>query len=122
MRGDPSIRFTAWPLSTCATVRMTILPERKSLYSGHVTIEDAVSSGAAPALLVRTQGFDRLLQAGPSYRVGRDPASDVVIDESRVSWQHAILRLEAGCWLLADSGSTNGMFRGPQRVQQVQIT
>jgi len=86
-----------------------------------MTIEDAVSSNA-PALVVRTQGSDRRLQAGPVYKVGRDPASDIVIDDSRVSWRHAVLRLEHDCWLLEDSGSTNGTFVDSRRVHRMQIT
>jgi ABC-type multidrug transport system ATPase subunit len=73
-------------------------------------------------LVVRTQGSDRTLRAGRSYRVGRDPNSDIVVDEPKVSWQHAILRLEHDRWLLEDVGSTNGTFVGPQRVRRVEIT
>src|ERR1022692_1691654 len=87
-----------------------------------MTTERAGSSGAAPALVVRTQGSDCTLRAGPSYRVGRDPNSDIVVDEPKVSWQHAILRLEHDRWLLEDVGSTNGTFVGPQRVRRVEIT
>jgi ABC-type multidrug transport system ATPase subunit/ABC-type multidrug transport system permease subunit len=86
-----------------------------------MTIEGAVSSNA-PALVVRTQGSDRKLPAGPAYRIGRDPASDIVVDDSRVSWQHAVLRLDRDCWLLEDSGSTNGTFMDSQRVHRVAIT
>jgi ABC-type multidrug transport system ATPase subunit len=63
-----------------------------------------------------------MLQAGPSYRIGRDPESDIVVVDPRVSWFHAVLRREPDGWLLEDSGSTNGIFLGPQRVQQVPIT
>jgi ABC transport system ATP-binding/permease protein len=63
-----------------------------------------------------------MLQAGPSYRIGRDPESDIVVVDPRVSWVHAVLRREPDGWLLEDSGSTNGIFVGPQRVQQVPIT
>jgi ABC-type multidrug transport system ATPase subunit len=63
-----------------------------------------------------------MLQAGPSYRIGRDPESDIVVVDPRVSWFHAVLRREPDGWLLEDSGSTNGIFVGPERVQQVPIT
>jgi ABC-type multidrug transport system ATPase subunit len=79
-------------------------------------------SGAVPALEVRAQGSDRTLRAGCSYRVGRDPRSDIVVDDSKVSWEHAILRVEGRQWLLEDAGSTNGTFVGAQRVQRVEIT
>ncbi len=92
-----------------------------SLYSYQVTIEREISSNT-PALVVRTQGSDRSLEAGPSYTIGRNPESDIVIDEARVSWRHAVLRLEGATWLLEDVGSTNGTFLGAQRVQRVEIT
>jgi ABC transport system ATP-binding/permease protein len=63
-----------------------------------------------------------MLQSGPSYRIGRDPESDIVVADPRVSWVHAVLRREPDGWLLEDSGSTNGTFVGPQRVHQVPIT
>ena len=58
----------------------------------------------------------------PSYRIGRDPESDIVVEDPRVSWHHAVLRLERDFWLLEDSGSTNGTFVGADRVRQVPIT
>jgi ABC transport system ATP-binding/permease protein len=87
-----------------------------------VRIEDAVSASAGPALIVRAKNCDRTLQAGPSYRIGRDPASDVVINEPRVSWHHATLRRDDGVWLMEDPGSTNGTWAGRQRVSRIQIT
>ena len=86
-----------------------------------MTIEREISSNA-PALVVRTQGSDRSLEAGPSYTIGRNPESDIVVNEARVSWRHAVLRLEGATWLLEDVGSTNGTFLGAQRVQRVEIT
>ena len=95
--------------------------EPASLYSCEMTIEREISSNA-PALVVRAQGADRSLEAGRSYSVGRDPESDIVVNEARVSWRHAVLRLEGATWLLEDAGSTNGTFLGAQRVQRVEIT
>ena len=45
-----------------------------------------------------------------------------MIDEARVSWRHAVLRLEGSTWLLEDVGSTNGTFLGAERVKRVEIT
>src|ERR1051326_3682671 len=86
-----------------------------------MTTERGVSPNG-PAIVVRTQGSDRSLQAGPAYSIGRNPESDIGVDESRVSWRHAVLRLEGTTWLLEDVGSTNGIFMGTQRVQRVEIT
>ena len=67
------------------------------------------SGVTAPPLVVRAQGSDRSLKPGPAYLVGRDPLCDIVISDAHVSWQHAMLRLENGGWVLADNGSTNGI-------------
>jgi len=75
-----------------------------------------------PVLMVSAGGLDRLLTAGASYRLGRDPSSDIVFDDPRVSWQHAVLRLDQGEWVLADAGSKNGIFTGPRQVSLLRIT
>jgi ABC-type multidrug transport system ATPase subunit len=80
------------------------------------------TSSNAPALVVRARGTDRSLQAGQSYSIGRDPESDIVVDEARVSWHHAVLKLDGATWVLEDSGSTNGTFVGGERVRRVEIT
>jgi ABC transport system ATP-binding/permease protein len=86
-----------------------------------MTIEREISSNT-PALVVRTQGSDRSLEAGRSYSIGRNPESDIVVNEARVSWRHAVLRIEGATWLLEDVGSTNGTFLGAERVRRVEIT
>jgi ABC transport system ATP-binding/permease protein len=80
----------------------------------------SLSGGSAP-LLVRAQGSDRSLPAGPSYVIGRDPECDIAIADIRVSWHHAVLRLENGRWVLADNGSTNGTYARGQRVDRIEI-
>ena len=45
-----------------------------------------------------------------------------MITDARVSWQHAVLRLEDGRWVLADNGSTNGTYAGDRRVDRVEIS
>jgi cytochrome P450 len=70
---------------------------------------------------MRAGGVDRSLPPGPSYLIGRDPECDIVIDDVRVSWQHAVLRLEGGRWVLADNGSTNGTYVQDRRVDRIEI-
>jgi len=62
------------------------------------------------------------LHAGQSYTVGRDPDGDIVVADSRVSWRHAVVRLEHGTWIFEDAGSTNGTFLGNRRVGRCEIS
>jgi ABC-type multidrug transport system ATPase subunit len=79
-------------------------------------------SPAGPALVVRTPEAERSLSAGRSYFLGRDPQSDIVVNDARVSWRHAVLRTDGTAWLFEDLGSTNGTFQGRDRVQRVTIS
>jgi ABC transport system ATP-binding/permease protein len=85
-------------------------------------IERSVSQQAVPVLKVQTQGSEKQLQAGSSYRIGRDPQADIVVNDSRVSWHHAVLLVDRNAWVLDDSSSTNGTFMGSRRVKRVQIS
>ncbi|MEU4873194.1 FHA domain-containing protein [Streptomyces sp. NPDC021608] len=70
----------------------------------------------APALVLATETGSTLLVPGRDYRVGRDPLSDVVIDDARVSWRHAVLRCAGGRWTVEDQHSTNGTYADGGRV------
>ena len=83
---------------------------------------ESAHSPAGSVLIVRTPDAERSLAAGRSYYIGRDPQADIVVNDSRVSWRHAVLRQDGGNWLLEDVGSTNGTFQGRDRVQRVAIS
>ncbi|MER5183529.1 FHA domain-containing protein [Streptomyces sp. NPDC002896] len=71
----------------------------------------------APELVIETDTGSTVMTPSRDYLVGRDPMSDIVLDDARVSWHHAVLRAEAGCWTLEDTGSTNGTYTDGQRVR-----
>ncbi len=73
-------------------------------------------------LVVEIQGTEKTLRSGPSYRVGRDPQSDFVVDDIRVSWNHAVLWAEGGAWFAEDCGSTNGTFVASRQIDRFEIT
>ena len=90
-----------------------------------MTAEDVFSRGDKGAvvapLVVRAQGRTRTLEPGRVYRIGRDPAADIAVEEPLVSWRHATLTATAAGWLLEDAGSTNGTFADGKRVPRVEI-
>lgn len=86
-----------------------------------MTAEGSVSSMAPPALVVRTKGTVRTLRPGGTYRVGRDPAADIQVDDARVSWRHGVLRTDENGWIFEDQGSTNGTYVNARRIRRAGI-
>ncbi len=72
---------------------------------------------SAPELVLETDGGATVMVPGRDYHVGRDPLCDIVLDDARVSWHHAVLRPVADHWTLEDEGSTNGTYAEGRRVQ-----
>lgn len=75
----------------------------------------------APELVLETDLGSTVMSPSRDYHVGRDPASDVVIDDIRVSWHHAILHPEAGHWTIEDEDSTNGTYTGGRRIRATDV-
>lgn len=74
-----------------------------------------------PELVLELNGQTWTLDPSRSYTLGRDPQGDMVLEDARVSWRHAIVRWDGRSWVLEDQGSTNGTYAQGQRVHQVEI-
>ncbi|GAA4627394.1 FHA domain-containing protein [Actinoallomurus vinaceus] len=72
-------------------------------------------------LVVEGNGTSVALDPRRTYRVGRDPGSEIVVAVDGVSRSHATLRFEAGQWVLEDNGSANGSYEGGRRIQRVAV-
>ncbi|WBP90866.1 FHA domain-containing protein [Kitasatospora cathayae] len=75
----------------------------------------------APPLVLVTDRDSRLIDPTRAYHLGRDPTSEIVLDDPRVSWHHAVLRTAEGHWLLEDVGSTNGTYDQGRRVDREDV-
>ncbi|MBX3003549.1 MAG: FHA domain-containing protein [Anaerolineales bacterium] len=76
--------------------------------------------------------FSLVIQAGPNpgqrtplskenLLIGRDPSSDLHIQDIEVSRRHARLIAQSGGFVLEDLGSTNGTFVNGERVHGVSV-
>ena len=81
----------------------------------------AHSSRSAPPLLVRTVRSTHRLEEGTEYRIGRDERADIPVTDPRVSWDHAVLYVSGGTWVLEDKGSRNGTYAGSERISRLNI-
>ncbi|MFB7217980.1 FHA domain-containing protein [Streptomyces sp. NPDC056227] len=75
-------------------------------------------ASTAPELILETDAGPTVMSPSRDYHVGRDPLSDIVIDDVRVSWHHAVLRPVADHWSLEDENSTNGTYTGGRRIHE----
>ncbi|MEV6208001.1 FHA domain-containing protein [Kitasatospora sp. NPDC051914] len=75
----------------------------------------------APQLVLETDGDSQVISPSRTYHVGRDPTSEIVLSDPRVSWHHAVLHADGDHWSLDDTGSTNGTFTDGHRVQHLDV-
>lgn len=72
----------------------------------------------APELVLETDTGSTVMSPSRDYHVGRDPLSDIVIDDARVSWHHAVLHAELDHWMIEDEHSTNGTYADGRRIHE----
>jgi FHA domain/Domain of unknown function (DUF1707) len=53
--------------------------------------------------------------------LGRSSTCELVLADDTVSRRHAELRIEDGCWLLRDLGSSNGTWVNGRRVMEAEV-
>ncbi|MGD8858118.1 MAG: FHA domain-containing protein, partial [Chloroflexota bacterium] len=82
--------------------------------SYQLVVRNAPQSGLAPGQVIALE--DDVLT------LGRDPLSDIILDDPEVSRHHARLALLAGGYAIQDMGSTNGTFVDGKRLTGDPIT
>jgi ABC transport system ATP-binding/permease protein len=78
-----------------------------------------VGQATVPQLVLDNNGQRTTLEPGRTYTLGRDPKSDVTVDDSRVSWRHATIAFTGAGWEFTDVGSTNGTFAEGRRTNRI---
>ncbi|MCL4458543.1 MAG: FHA domain-containing protein [Chloroflexi bacterium] len=88
------------------------------------SLTEATEASSALGQLAVIEGNESNLSTGqvfhlrPVTSIGRDPNNVIVLADSFVSGQHALLAQHNEAWWLADLGSTNGTFVNRQRIQE----
>lgn len=80
-----------------------------------------MSDVPAPQLIVQTGSTSHTLEPGSAaVTIGRDPAADVRVDDSRASRLHLRVESTAGTWQVIDT-SMNGMYIDGERIPVLTI-
>lgn len=94
-----------------------------------VTAEDEAPSAVAqasagPVLVVRKgpQSGERFYLERERLTVGRDPSSDIFLNDMTVSRSHAVLESSGGCVSVRDDGSLNGTYVNGVCVDQAVLS
>ncbi|UCG88438.1 MAG: FHA domain-containing protein, partial [Gemmatimonadota bacterium] len=74
-----------------------------------------------PAIQVQLVGGSVTKSFARSFHIGRAPGTDVVVNDDKVSQQHAAVVLSDGKWYLQDLGSSNGTFIDGKRIDRSTI-
>jgi len=91
-----------------AALQQTVLPGVGPAGPGYVS---------GPGLLVRVGGVSKRFPPGVVVRIGRDPVSEVVVDDPSVSRLHGVVEGRPDGWWYVDR-STAGTFLEEDRVAQ----
>jgi hypothetical protein len=100
-------------------VEATSLPQTgpQGNFDGTQVIQRPAPGGQIPqapagsALVLRTtHGTQRFALDGNVMMIGRGLNNDIILDDPRISRQHAQIRYKSRRFLLADQGSTNGTY------------
>ncbi len=76
------------------------------------------------ALLISTRGAvsgSRYLLDEDEVSVGRDPKTDILLDDSTVSRAHSVFRRSGDTYAVIDSGSLNGTYVNRRRVERQEL-
>jgi pSer/pThr/pTyr-binding forkhead associated (FHA) protein len=57
----------------------------------------------------------------PNFTIGRAVSNDLILQDAKVSRQHAVLRYLGGSWQIEDSNSTGGVFVNDHRVNRAEL-
>lgn len=117
--GDSTLRFEIAAPRVEPDVTLIHSEAELDATLAQATLSMTLSDTHASRLAVHTPGKTwEVPLSQESLTVGRDPATDIVIDHPKVSRRHARLERRGEAFVIRDLGSTNGTWLGAQRVDE----
>ncbi len=86
-----------------------------------IATEDGTPEHLLPNAYLIVEGSQVFTLDHELVNIGRRPDNDLVLDDPRVSREHAQLRAAHGRYILSDLGSTGGTYVNGQRVSQITL-
>ncbi len=86
----------------------------------HPSMNDSTST-AQPIIHVQVEEHCDASEFKQSFRIGRDPSNDLVLNDPCVSNFHAEVFLAGGLWSIRDLNSGNGTFVDGVRVEETRL-
>ena len=120
--GDSLLRFETAPAEELPDVTRLDSAADVDATLAQATLPIRLNDSGDPRLAVQTR--DRTWEIAldrDALTIGRDPASDVCLDDAAVSRHHARIERRGDCLLLRDLGSTNGTWLGARRVDETEL-
>jgi pSer/pThr/pTyr-binding forkhead associated (FHA) protein len=111
------------PLKEDSTVSLTAVESEDEGHEEFPFPHDALEIGQALLAVKRgpNAGSTFLLESD-SISAGRNPESDVFLDDVTVSRKHAVFeRRDDGSWFVRDLGSLNGTYVNGEQVEQTKL-
>jgi pSer/pThr/pTyr-binding forkhead associated (FHA) protein len=120
--GDAVLRFEVAPAEPPPDVTCLDSASDVDATMAGATVPIRLNDGTAPRLAIHTRdGTWEIALDRDGLAIGRDPSSDVWLDDPLASRHHARIERQAGSLILRDVGSRNGTWVGPHRVDQVDL-
>ena len=103
------------PLSDEETAAFSPVPE-----SDEQEPQEPLPTGGGPALVVKKgpDAGERFVLDGSVVSIGRDPASDIFLNDITVSRRHARIELSTTGAAVNDVGSLNGTYVNGERIDE----
>ena len=120
--GDSTLRFELAAEVSEAEVTKIISETELETMLTTATMEMQLNDNNTPRIAVHQTGKTwEVPFLSSQLMIGRAAGSDILIDDPKVSRQHACVERRGESFFIRDLGSSNGTFLGPQKIEEYKL-